>query len=245
MATQISSAVSIVIASTLVATSGLAQPAGTPPPIAPPGGERSIEAAPPPAPEPSYDQPPEDTLFKGKVSHGGYGAPAVKITSVNGEAAVMPGIQGGWVIAHSFVVGAAGFGLATRQDAPAGMLVDGRPSTLEMGYGGLRLGYLVMPQSVVHLGFGLLIGGGGIAALSKDELPVVSNGAIKYERRVDNSEVFFVTEPEIEGEVNVTKFMRIAVSASYRFVAGVDSPGVSNWDVAGPAGGLAIRFGSF
>jgi hypothetical protein len=125
------------------------------------------------------------------------------------------------------------------------MLVDGRPSTLEMGYGGLRLGYLLMPKSVVHLGFGLLIGGGGVAALSKDQLPVVKNGAVSYERRVDNSDAFFVTEPEIEAEINVTNFMRVAVSGSYRFVAGIHSPGLSSWDIAGPAAGVALRFGSF
>jgi hypothetical protein len=196
-------------------------------------------------PEPAADQPAAETIFKGKVKHGGYGAPAMKVTAVNGEAAIMPGIQGGWVINHSFVLGVAGYGLATRQDAPVGMRVDGRPSTLEMGYGGMRLGYLVMPQSVVHLGFGLLIGGGGIAALSKDELPVIRDGDLHYERRADNSDAFFVTEPEIEMEINVAQFMRVAVSGSYRFVTGIGSPGLSSWDIAGPAAGVAVRFGSF
>jgi hypothetical protein len=244
MATKVSYAVRTIIASTLVASSGAAQPTDASPQLGPPG-EGLPQAAPAPLSEPAADQPPADTLIKGKVKHGGYGAPAVKITAVNGEAAIMPGIQGGWVINHSFVIGAAGFGLATRQDAPIGMRVDGRPSTLEMGYGGLRLGYLVMPKSVVHLGFGLLIGGGGVAGLSKDELPVIHNGDLHYERRVDNSDAFFVTEPEIEVEINVADFMRVAVSGSYRFVAGIESTGLSSWDIAGPAGGVALRFGSF
>jgi hypothetical protein len=233
------------VASTLVASSGLAQTDTTPPPLAAPG-ERFPGPAPAPLPEPAPDKlSNEVTLFKGKVTHGGFGAPSVKVTSVDGEAAVMPGIQGGWIIGHSLVLGLAGYGLATRQEAPVGMRVAGAPSTLEMGYGGLRIGYLLMPKSIVHLGFGLLIGGGGVAALSRDELPVIVGGELQHERRVDNTDAFFVTEPEIEAEVNVTKFMRVAVSGSYRFVADIDSPGLTSGKVGGPAAGLALRFGAF
>jgi hypothetical protein len=245
MTSRIVHAVRVIVTSTVVASPGLAQTYPASPPLSPPG-ERMPEAAPAPLPEPAPDRPADDaTLFKGKIAHGGFGAAAVKITPVDGEAAVMPGVQGGWIIGHSLVIGLAGFGLATRQEAPAGMRVQGRPSTLEMGYGGFRAGYILLPKSIVHLGFGVLVGAGGVAALSRDELLVIDDGQANYERRVDNSDAFFVTEPEIEAEINVTKFMRVAVSGSYRFVADIDSPGLSASRVGGPAAGLALRFGAF
>ena len=42
------------------------------------------------------------TLISGDIESGGYGAPVVKISWLNGEAAVVVGAQGGWIINHSF-----------------------------------------------------------------------------------------------------------------------------------------------
>jgi hypothetical protein len=126
------------------------------------------------------------------------------------------------------------------------MRVDGLPSTLEMGYGGLRLGYLVAPQSLVHFGFGLIVGGGGLVAVSRDPVTTVAaNGERSSERQRAHGEAFFAFEPELEGEVNVSQFMRVALSGSYRVINGVRAPGLDIASLSGPAVGLALRFGAF
>jgi hypothetical protein len=158
----------------------------------------------------------------------------------------MFGVQGGWIVNHRFILGLAGYGLASRHEVPDAMRVGGTPSTLEMGYGGLRLGYVFMPESLAHFGFGMVVGGGGLAAVSREAATTVApNGETQTEQRRANSEAFMVFEPNVEGEVNVTRFMRIAVSGSYRFMNGIGSPGLDNASVGGPALGLALRFGAF
>jgi hypothetical protein len=156
------------------------------------------------------------------------------------------GLQGGWIIDHRFILGAAGYGLATRHDSPEAFRVDGQPSTLEMGYGGLRLGYLVQPSSLVHVGFGLLVGGGGLVAVSRVRSTMMdADGDVDSERRTAHAEGVFAVEPQVEAELNMTSFMRIAASGSYRYIAAVDGPGLTNGSLSAPAIGLALRFGSF
>jgi hypothetical protein len=103
-----------------------------------------------------------------------------------------------------------------------------------------------MPESLAHFGFGMVLGGGGLAAVSRDPaITVAPNGATQSEQRRANAEAFFAFEPNVEGEVNVNRFMRIAVSGSYRFVNGIESPGLDIASLGGPAVGLALRFGAF
>ena len=195
---------------------------------------------------PAHDERDAETLFYGKTKIGGYGAPESKLTTVMSSPALLLGAQGGWVVNHRFILGLAGYGLASRHEVPETMRVGGLPSTLEMGYGGLRLGYIVAPASLVHFGFGVVMGGGGLVAVSREPATTVApNGERTSEQRRANADAFFAFEPEIEGEVNVTQFMRIAVSGSYRVIDGIEAPGLDIASLSGPSLGLALRFGAF
>jgi hypothetical protein len=199
-----------------------------------------------PATDTRRDEPAAQTLFGSKAHHGGYGALETKATAVLSQPAMLVGLQGGWIIDHRFVLGAAGYGLATRHDAPDAFRVEGQPSTMEMGYGGLRLGYLLQPASLIHVGFGLLIGGGGLVAVSRNRFTTTDpDGDVGMEHRTAHAEGVFALEPQVEGELNVTSFMRIAASGSYRYIAAVGGPGLSNANLSAPAVGLALRFGAF
>jgi hypothetical protein len=48
----------------------------------------------------------EATLINGEIESGGFGGPVLKVTSINGENAVLVGGRGGWIINHSFVLAA-------------------------------------------------------------------------------------------------------------------------------------------
>ena len=54
----------------------------------------------------------EETLLSGKLQSGGFGAPTVKFTLIDGLGAVLVGGYGGWLINHSFLIGVGGYGLA-------------------------------------------------------------------------------------------------------------------------------------
>ncbi len=183
----------------------------------------------------------EETLISGPVESGGFGGPSLRITKINGEVAVLVGGRGGWIINHVFMIGGAGYGLVTRTAAKTPGLLGEKD--LDIGYGGLEMEYYSNPSDLVHLSVRLLLGGGGVAY--REDVMVSSH------RDMDG---FFVAEPGISVNLNVTHFFRISAGASYRFVTGVDTPNdllghpaplTSNADLSGPSALLTLKFGKF
>ena len=91
-----------------------------------------------------------------------------------------------------------------------------------MGYDGPWLEYTARPVRLVHVSFGVLVGGGGVTLAFHDG---GSSGS--------GEDGCFVTEPAIVGELNLTKSIRLDLGAAYRWIGGVDMPGLSYSDVAG------------
>jgi hypothetical protein len=54
-----------------------------------------------------------------------------------------------------------------------------------------------------------------------------------------------VVEPGLEVEINVTRFFKIGLGASYRLVRQSDLITVSDKDLSGFSGGLSLKFGKF
>lgn len=54
-----------------------------------------------------------ETLLGGGTTSGGFGGPATAFTTIHGDFAILVGGRGGWIVNHSFVLGGAGYGLAT------------------------------------------------------------------------------------------------------------------------------------
>jgi hypothetical protein len=176
----------------------------------------------------------EQTLIgNGDIENGGFGGPAVKVTTINGETAVFVGGRGGWIINHTFVLGGAGYGLVTNVNAKK---TDSVHQFIEMGYGGLDLEYIASSNDLVHLSLGLLIGGGSIGFKDKD------NDMFDNHRTMES---FFVLEPSAHANLNVTRFFRIAGGVSYRYVNGLKSPLSSNTDLSGLSAVLTLKFGKF
>jgi hypothetical protein len=175
----------------------------------------------------------EQTLIGGDIESGGFGGPAVKVTTLNGETAVLVGGRGGWIINHSFVLGGAGYGLVTNVNTK---ITDSVHQFIEMGYGGLDLEYIASSNDLIHLSIGLLIGGGGISYKDEDDDRFDNHRSMKG---------FFVLEPSVHANLNVTHFFRIAGGVSYRYVNGLKSPLSTNTDLSGPSAVLTLKFGKF
>lgn len=184
------------------------------------------------------EDPDDEVLLSGIHQSGGYGAPTVTVTSVNGEAAILTGGQGGWIINRQFVIGGGGRGLTTRPEAGS----EGAVYDIQMGYGGLLLEYIGAPSRLLHAGGEVLIGAGGAQ---------LTNGAAPDDDFGDDDEAivdetsFFASEAGARLELNVTSFFRLGLSGGYRLILGSDLRGVSDADLGGPYGRLSFRFGSF
>ena len=96
----------------------------------------------------------------------------------------------------------------------------------------------MVPEAIVHLTVGALLGGGTVNYRVTDQAP---GAPATY--AVDG---FFQAQPEVEAEVNVLRFMRVAVGGYYRIAAGVELEGkLGNSDVSGPGGLLLVKFGKY
>jgi hypothetical protein len=175
----------------------------------------------------------ESTLISGDIESGGFGGPVVKVTTINGENAVMVGGRGGWIINHTFVLGGGGYGLVTDVKAK---VTDPNHQYIEMGYGGVDIEYIASSNDLLHLSIGLLVGGGGIG-YKHENMDVFDNS--------QNKNSFFVLEPSVYANLNVTHFFRIAAGASYRSVSGLKSDLCTNADLTGPSANLVFKFGQF
>ena len=177
----------------------------------------------------------EKTLVgDGHTSHGGFGAPVVKFTSINGDFAILVGGRGGWIINHTFVIGGGGYGLVSDIDPDFTTLI-GRPGKLNFGYGGFEMEYINNSHEVVHFTLYSLLGAGSVSLRDKD-----------FDFTVDfESDEFFVGELAGNIEVNITSFFRLNAGLGYRFVSGVDYADLEDSVLGGVYGQLTFKFGSF
>ena len=181
----------------------------------------------------------EKTLFGGKkVSHGGYGGPSLKVIDIDGKYGFMSGGEGAWIINHSIIIGGAGYGLVSDINVPGK-----EDYSLNMGYGGVNLGLVLFSDSVLHLTAETLLGSGGISYLEGSLLEHIEED--DFDKNLDQ---FWILEPGVNIELNMTRFFRIKGGVSYRFVDGIDENetyGFSDADLTGLSYNLAFKFGAF
>lgn len=167
----------------------------------------------------------------------GFGALELRVTEIKNDLALMPGVSGGLIFDHNFILGLGGYGLAT-EIGFTGLLPNDR-LYLYGGYGGLILGGIIAPNEVIHINIPVLIGAGG-AYISENGFDDDFN-----ENDFDESSAFFVVEPGIELEINVTNFFRIGIGGSYRWVKESDLVNISDSDLTNYSGHFALKFGKF
>jgi hypothetical protein len=175
----------------------------------------------------------DETLISGNIESGGFGGPVLKIGSINGEAGILVGGRGGWIINHSFILGGGGYGLVN--DIKAKTLGPNGERYLNFGYGGVELEYVSQSNRLVHLSFMTLIGAGAISWRDNN---------IRFGVNPESA-TFFIAEPEVNVSLNVTEYFRMSAGVSYRFISGAQSLASSNANLSGPTGVLTFRFGKF
>ncbi len=159
-----------------------------------------------------------ETLLGEETARGGFGAPLFTLTSIAGEPAVMIGGGGAGVVNHRFFFGGIGQGLVSS------VSVDG--SSIRMGYGGVWMGAILRPYRLVHGGFGLVLGAGSVSL------------------EVDDRQDFFLVEPQMFGELNVSTSFRMTLGILYRWVTHVRIGPVRTKDIRGMGLQLGFKFGA-
>jgi len=173
-----------------------------------------------------------------KISHGGYGALTIGYSQIDGQDAFITGARGSWVIGHSFALGLGGIGFAN--DLYINNSPGSQKYSLEGGYGGLILEPILLPKFPVHLSFPVLLGAGGVAYINSSYYDNFENDFY-----VEDSDAFFIAEPGVELEMNLLKFIRLAVGASYRFTSDVHLDSKPNDVLNGYNATFTLKFGKF
>lgn len=184
----------------------------------------------------------EQTLLSSSTeySNGGFGAPVLKYTTINDVGSIIVGGRGGWIINHSLIIGGGMYGLASQVsvDVIEGDNILKDADELRMMYGGFEIEYIFNSSNVFHVSIYTLLGMGSIGYRSD----FYENN--DYYHMGDQNR-FFVAEPAVNLEINVTTFFHLALGASYRFTSGAEYQTITDSNVSGFNGILTFKFGKF
>jgi len=173
-----------------------------------------------------------ETLTGGSFESGGYGGPVYKVGLIGDEIGLFSGGRGGWIINHTFVVGGGGY--STMFDVETDLVDEGGETYyLRMNYGGFEMEYIHNSDRVLHWTVHLTLGGGSASLRLHDP---------DY---TEESDHFYIVEPSVNMDVNVTDWFRLGFGASYHAVFGVDLTGMEDSDLGGPSGQIVFKFGHF
>ncbi len=142
----------------------------------------------------------------------------------------MTGGRGAWIINHMLTVGGGGYAL-TNDIEVTDDFMDSDPKLL-FEYGGFELGLILASDKMMHFSVNSLIGTGRIGYRSGD-------------RDESVNEKFFIVEPSANLILNMVKWFRIGLGASYRYVNGVEDFTIKDAELSGLAAVITFKFGSF
>ena len=112
----------------------------------------------------------QQTLIKGRLTHGGFAGPVLKYSQMLDQDALLVGVRGGWIIGNSLYIGGAGYGLVNRVESFSQYAGTDSATVrfLGLGYGGLELGFIFASDRVVHVASQVLFGAGGVVHTNRD-----------------------------------------------------------------------------
>lgn len=170
----------------------------------------------------------DETLFSKTHRSGFFFAPIVEYSEFSKEVSTSLG-GGVALISGDLFIGAYGLGMTNWDD----FFLDHEPEQLDLGHGGFWLGYTFRQHDVLHL-FTSVKAGWGAANIE------FYNDDFNFE------DGFLVFTPEAGLELNVAQWFRIAGTAGYRFINGLDDEvPIGEKDLEGFTGTITFRIGWF
>jgi len=186
-----------------------------------------------------------NTLFSSndkETTFGGYGAPIIRASQVNGTFGTAIGGKGGFTINRSITFGGIGMGYVSDYAFIGDNFAGNQNADLHlgMGAGGIFLEYTIAMEKTVHISIPINIMAGGV--IISDEKIHQTNQNVDDD--IESSAVFLL-EPGINIEFNVTKYFIPTLNIGYRIAMGSSLKSLSNQDLSGFHIGLEFKFGKF
>lgn len=181
------------------------------------------------------------TLFRDVRVTGAHVAFSNKISELNGQLGYFTGGQLMMGFNHDLNIGFGFYGLVS--DIQSNYIdIDGFNNYLyEYSYGGLIIEPVIMDEKLVHVTVPVLLGAGGAL--------VTQHRFYDYHFWSDLNPspgtIFFVAEPGVMAQLNITRWMRVAVGGHYRAALGSGLPNTRDWQNSGFGGNFVVKLGWF
>lgn len=196
-------------------------------------------------PNPSGDEKQEIQTLMNNPSHIGWWVSGdFGWTKIDDKDAFLGGLSGGVIINHAVSIGIAGYGIMNSQNLQYSAIED-TAVFIYGGYGGLKLEYRLVPLNKINIAFPLLIGGGGLAYSTYNPNEWKNSNNHQENNYTYAWDGFFAIEPGISLGINLLKFMRLDIGASYRYAPGIDLPNTNDDLFNGFNANISLKFGSF
>jgi hypothetical protein len=168
----------------------------------------------------------KDTLIGQTRELGGYAGLGFRYSELGDTDGFMAMLEAALLINRRLALGvAAGGGFSGPIDAERNRIAG--------GFAGVVTRYSFLFDSPASFSLGAIAGAGGFE-LEEDIDDKVDD---------DPSDAVFVFEPQLTGDLDVTRFARIGVDFGYRLVAGADA--IATQDLRGITGGFHVQLGWF
>jgi|WetSurMetagenome_2_1015567.scaffolds.fasta_scaffold372155_1 hypothetical protein len=181
------------------------------------------------------------TIFKKEKRDGFYGSLSVGYSPIDNKDGLTFSSRGCWIMDHFFSMGIGGTAFINQlENIPLGIDVTtpNKELSLAGGYGGLIVEPILFPLKPLHLSFPILIGAGG--AGSYNDYDYYSSYSV-----YSNGDFFWVIEPQAELELNLTRWLRFALYAGYRYTSELNIEGISKDALRGYSFGATTKIGLF
>lgn len=167
-----------------------------------------------------------------------YVAPTAQVTQLNGETAVLTGVEFGWLKTDRLTLGIAtnrlASGVTADQASPAGV------TGLEFFYSGLFADYAMCAHPGLRIAPRLLLGAG--EAHWRDSY---WKGMPDPDQRDESHATSWVAEPGVSVELGILPWLWADLMGGYRFMGGGESSVIAQSDMPGWSASLGLRIGRF
>lgn len=157
------------------------------------------------------------TVFGNEFTNSGYLGISTKYSMIAGEPAFDIGGRFVWTVNKSFSIGLKGNSINSSNQFEYRNIYDTLNTDVKVSYGGLFLEYIYNPQKYLHFSANTTIGIGSTILKSQDNNYYYVDPPNYYYYDAAQAS-FFVVEPSVAVEINVTTNFRIGAEASYKFI---------------------------
>ena len=169
-----------------------------------------------------------ETLINGSIDITGFQfGSSLKVTTAKGIPLAFIGAEGSMMLNHQFKVGVAGY-----HNLRLGEFLSDMEGDFNMFYAGGLFGYIFNANKAIHLSTDLFIGGGQVYSLGQNSVGIAG---------------FLVLEPQVDLELNITKFSKIAIGGGIRGIRSIydETIRIADGNLTAPYVSIGIKIGKF